>query len=191
MYLPRASSRRGRQPKCGLICSARHPGCRDAVRVSLVPRSRRGRRVLTRRLRSSGSCSPTSARRSIARLYSSRSRGGHWRRCSSSMDGDSRGYRATRARNSGSPRQPPPLSGPRCRPAAAARPYGCRTRAGLACRQRSRPETSRGRSAFRGRTPPSNWAARPGWSPFTRWRPSGPTIGSSPPRSPWASRRAG
>ena len=51
----------------------------------------------------------------------------------------------------------------------------------------SRPESSRVRSASQGRTRPSNWAVRPGWSPFTRCRPSGPTTSSSPPRSPLAS----
>ena len=48
-----------------------------------VPRSRKRRRALTRRLLNCGSFLPTSARRSIARLESSRSRGENWRRCRS------------------------------------------------------------------------------------------------------------
>ena len=48
----------------------------------LIPRSRKRRSVLTRRLRSCGSFLPSSAQRSIARLEPSRNRGGHWRHCS-------------------------------------------------------------------------------------------------------------
>ena len=84
-------------------------------------------------------------------------------------------------------RQPQPLSGLRFRRSRGRQAVRLPNPRRTCLRRRSRPESSRVRSASQGRTRPSNWAVRPGWSPFTRCRPSGPTTSSSPPRSPLAS----
>ena len=133
-----------------------------------VPRSRKRRRTLTRRLRSCGSCLPTSARRSIARLESSRSRGEHWRRCSSGSKLRTGARRNDSHLTYRRRRQRQPRSGLR-RPHHSSRQAGRLPSPRRICPLWSfQQEISRVRSAFPGPSRPSSSAARREWSPFTR-----------------------